>query len=1232
MKPILLTFAGLQSYREPQEIDFTRVCDAGVFGIFGRTGSGKSTILDAMTLALYGKVERASNNTQGILNHAEDRLTVAFTFELGMGAARRQYRVERSYVRAGASKAVDGTSIRTAHCRLVQVDVPGDGAHASVTVMADKERDVTRGVENLLGLTVEDFTRAVVLPQGRFAEFLSLKGTDRRQMLQRLFGLEAYGVRLLERLKGRLADVSLTLATVAAEQQGLGDASQDAIDEVRKRLDEAQTASQTAASELDRVQTAVNEARKVREWQSALQKAAADEAALQERRADVEAAQTELDEAVRAESVRPHLDAFEGAEAELQDAERALTGVGGAVGPQGAIQKCNQARADYKTAQEQLAQAVENRRREEPILQQTQANLRQARQLEREIDALRRQLMIEEDGIREREGRLTGLGVELDQYRGALQSAEKDLMEQKAELTKLHVPPVRRRRVNDALAALRDYKEAVRQRDIVRTMLQGKVTAAERAKLQADVTGTEAESLEQQLRGVEAELNRLAGAPPHQKADLDGEMQWLERVRGTVAHLGRLSNEVRVAEDAVRKAREALQETERSEWAALQRLSEEEARLAQAEANLKDASSALEVARTAHMAGLVARSLHTGEPCPVCGSCDHPAPADSATVDLAVGDHERAHQVALDAVAETKARVEAAEREHSKILISKEVRVNRVAEAEEALGRLGDAFNEGKQQLPEAWRVLGTAELLAAFEQEEEAQRLRRQAFAAWERDVTRLEQEWTRLNRAHADVQTGAAAAQATLDAAHRAVVEAEERLMVVETEFSSIKEALDQVRGDIPVDAIVAESEAIEACDRRVELVQKAIESAELRARQAVQAMRALEEESQALELELRGMKVKRDDAVGRVEQLQLRLGALTSGRGVDELTEETETALGRLAWVEEQARLAEASLRAVLEDAERELYAAQTRLDAAGRSFRAARTRFLTALVEAGFTADHLEALRVRVRNAVRSAVERQRLHERVESYRKQKDALATERRRLEGLLDQQSMPDAEWEELQEQLLQAKQAHEAAVAEWGAAQSRLADLQQKHEAWQQLEGRRQELVQMESRLSHLQTLLRGNAFVEFVAEEQLTSVAHDASARLGALTRYRYALEVDSSGGFVIRDDANGGVRRPVGTLSGGETFLTSLALALALSSQIQLRGEHPLEFFFLDEGFGTLDPELLEVVMNALEQLRLERLNIGVISHVPELRHRLARRILVHPAEPGGPGSRVEIEVA
>ena len=137
MKPILLTIKGLHSFREEQTIDFAGLSGAGVFGIFGPTGSGKSSILDAMTLALYGKVERAANNTHGILNHAEDQLAVSFTFALQSGH-RVSYKVERVF------KRTDETKVKTALCRLIEIK-------DEQTVLADKANEVNKKVEELLG-------------------------------------------------------------------------------------------------------------------------------------------------------------------------------------------------------------------------------------------------------------------------------------------------------------------------------------------------------------------------------------------------------------------------------------------------------------------------------------------------------------------------------------------------------------------------------------------------------------------------------------------------------------------------------------------------------------------------------------------------------------------------------------------------------------------------------------------------------------------------------------------------------------------------------------------------------------------------------------------------------------------------------------------------------------------------------------------------------------------------
>ena len=103
--------------------------------------------------------------------------------------------------------------------------------------------------------------------------------------------------------------------------------------------------------------------------------------------------------------------------------------------------------------------------------------------------------------------------------------------------------------------------------------------------------------------------------------------------------------------------------------------------------------------------------------------------------------------------------------------------------------------------------------------------------------------------------------------------------------------------------------------------------------------------------------------------------------------------------------------------------------------------------------------------------------------------------------------------------------------------------------------------------------------------------------------------------------MADADGGGVVRAPSTLSGGETFLVSLALALALSERIQLAGRTRFDFFFLDEGFGSLDPATLDVALSALERLRGPHRVIGMISHVGSIEERMPRKLRVTPARPG-----------
>ncbi|MBI2238996.1 MAG: hypothetical protein HYU54_10810, partial [Actinobacteria bacterium] len=158
---------------------------------------------------------------------------------------------------------------------------------------------------------------------------------------------------------------------------------------------------------------------------------------------------------------------------------------------------------------------------------------------------------------------------------------------------------------------------------------------------------------------------------------------------------------------------------------------------------------------------------------------------------------------------------------------------------------------------------------------------------------------------------------------------------------------------------------------------------------------------------------------------------------------------------------------------------------------------------------------------------------------------------------------------------------------------------------------------------RFGALAAELRADRIIAFLQLEALQILAAAGSEHLSTLSAGRYRLAYDEDEFFVI-DTWNGEERRSARTLSGGETFLASLGLALALSEQVQslaVTERARLESLFLDEGFGTLDPETLEIVVDAIEQLGGDGRMVGVITHVQELAIRLPARIEVEKSPRG-----------
>ena len=1244
MRPVLLELAGFASFRESTTIDFR---DAEYFALVGPTGSGKSTVIDALTFALYGSVPRWDDRRAVALALAPTagRGAVRFVFDVGG----QRYVVARELRRAASG----GVSVRAARLeRLVDGRGIGDVAEETEPI-ADGAGATTAAVETLLGLPFGDFCTCVVLPQGDFAEFLHTEPRKRQEKLVRLLGLGVYDV-IAKAANSEAAEQRLRAGFLSEQLVGYSDATDEAagaaaartvaMQELSGRVAAAVPELVAAVDELRAAEELVGRVRAERDLLSALvvpvgidrlhareRSASTARDAARDRMAAAETADGAARTRLAEMPARGHLEQLRREHAELAAGQAELPGL---------TERGEKAGAAYQLAVQDAADA-----------QLALDGARTARETAAgalgTAQALLRRLVAERDGFRAvavppavdvLDRRRVEVAAALSRADVALAAAEAADSRARAELaaapTRGPLEQVRRDRhtLIDTTRRLRAAESGHAEADRIAA-----VAAADAAAARHRLEHAQSRRAAEQRRDLAATLR------PELSVDDDCPV-CAQRVRVLpeplpAADLEAAEQEVaaagRVHEDASGRASAAGTELTRA---------------AAAVAGLREAVGRLWSASVATVVGVVAAA-------PVAGGSastgSEPAAAESLALFARLSDGLAAAGVSVSGVGDVPrnaggmsvGEVGGVPRDPGETSVGGAGGVPRTA-SETSVGEAGGPPRDaGWMSVGGAGGVPRNAGGTSVGDVEGVPRNAGDTSTGAAERDtVTHLTSTVMPDDAAVRAIGAAVDDVLAALDRLTERVDAGDAAVRTARRERAAATDAATAVGADVvaaaaelraardplvPLGAPAIDGEDVlagwtalvdwaraEAAGRERSLpdARAAADAAEAdrdAADRAVGVAESAVRDSRAAETAAARAEQEARDAVTAIEQ---RAGALRRSLAGALTDTEAAAALARRDELEAATEAADTELRAAraaLRSAERAASEIGHEVAAAWHALRAARDPLvpLDAPAPAG---EDLLAAWIALTDWARTRIEAaaQQLAAAEHAARAARERRAADERTLAADLDAHGVavhgPLAD---------SASAAVAAALERARGEQRRLAE---RRAAAASITAERDAAESGQQVAKMLGGLLRSDGFPRWLVASALDVLVADASASLIELSGGQFEL-THAGGEFLVIDHTDADARRPVKTLSGGETFQASLALALALSGQMSglaARGTARLESIFLDEGFGTLDEANLEIVASTLENLvaRGDRV-VGLITHVPALAERVPVRFAV-----------------
>lgn len=1006
MIPVSLTIKGLYSYQQPTTIDFSNLTSAGLFGIFGAVGSGKSTILEAISFVLYGLTERlgqkGDDRSYNMMNLKSNELLIDFVFTCGDCDDKYKFTVNAKRNRKNFLDA--GTFFRKAY------------------KWEDGWKPTELDAEQILGLSYQNFKRTIIIPQGKFQEFLQLKDAERVQMLKEIFGLEKFelGGRVLKLTR----ENDLKVSNVQGQMQALPTVTLEIIHE-----------RESAISQLEK---------ELLDVEQNLKKVKQEEVALQELKGLFEDLENKNNVLAALKREVAHNDE--------RDRE---------------VQKFERFNQLFKYPLEDKAKV------EKSIASQTD----DAKKLEDELSLLQKN--VEEE--KEKVGRL----------KGAYEDREL-LLKKAEELEKV----ISIKGINRSIAALSDRinkgQKAVSDEEETADTLhkQGTEIKTEIERAEKDLPDTallvkinnwflQLNQLRQALSKAQDDETSVAGNTDIAKAKIQSIL------RSIAAHAAfpDFPPTLSAAQDIINKT------------------------LQQYDIESRQLNESLQYLQLSQKLEDFAKGLQDDEECPLCGSIHHPKVYSNESVSAELQQLERK----LSTVQQNKGILNAALISLSGAYSGYENHCSRLQQVQSEVQRLRSESIEYEQSFTFNNFTLNDEDKV--------------------DQQLIGIEQKNSELK----DLRASLAQKQGDIETANKNILKYRGAVESLIAQKAGEEGQLNALKSQIVLHNLKEQQELDDSNLRRVIEDLKGQYSSVTREYEAAQ--KAVQDyTTQAASLSGRQQELLKQIEAGeeQKEALERQLESLLAAESLSSLDQVTELLSIQIDVTKERQQI---------EEFRRELYAAEAAMKEA------------SAKVEGkSYTQESLAAIIARIESL---------------------SGLATEKK--------------------EQLITQK--------------NELKQLNQQMELRRELQKELDKLSLRAENLKVLANLFRGSGFVNYVSSVYLHNLLNTANQRFHKMSKQKLMLELGEDNSFRVRDFLNNGQLRSVKTLSGGQTFQAALSLALALADNIQKLTKSKQNFFFLDEGFGSLDKDSLALVFETLKGLRKENRIVGVISHVEEMQQEI-----------------------